>query len=196
MDPWIAATVFVVVFPAELPDKTFVASLVLGTRLRPLAAWIGIAAAFAVQTTIAVAAGGILSLLPHRLVQAVVAVLFAIGAIVIFRASIESEEDAVDAEARAAATSHQRAALTAFVVVFFAEWGDITQILTGTLAAKYHDPISVFVGALLALWAVGALGVVGGRSLLRVMPLRTIHRIAGTLFALLALVSAIEAIRG
>src|SRR3954465_4920196 len=98
MDPWIAATVFVVVFPAELPDKTFVAALVLGTRLRPLPAWFGIAAAFTVQVTIAVAAGGILSLLPHRLVQAVVAVLFAIGAIVIFRAGIESEEEEIDAE--------------------------------------------------------------------------------------------------
>ncbi len=63
--------------------------------------------------------------------------------------------------------SHRRTAITAFFVIFLAEWGDLTQILTANLAAHYHDALSVGIGALLALWTVAGLAVVGGQSLLR-----------------------------
>ena len=46
--------------------------------------------------------------------------------------------------------------VTAFIVIFLAEWGDLTQILTANLAAKYGSPLSVGVGSLLALFAVAA----------------------------------------
>ena len=49
----VAATAFVLIFPVELPDKTFVATLVLATRFRPLLVWIGVASAFLVQTALA-----------------------------------------------------------------------------------------------------------------------------------------------
>ena len=49
-------------------------------------------------------------------------------------------------------------------VVFAAEFGDLTQILTANLAAKYHDPHSAGIGAVLALWAaVGLLEVLAER---------------------------------
>src|SRR4051794_41871448 len=54
----IAATVFAAIFPSELPDKTFVATLVLATRFSAFPVWLGAAAAFLVQTVVAVAAGG------------------------------------------------------------------------------------------------------------------------------------------
>ena len=43
MDLALAATVFVTIFVVELPDKTFIATLVLATRYRPLLVWIGVA---------------------------------------------------------------------------------------------------------------------------------------------------------
>ena len=50
MDWGSAVTAFVVVFPAELPDKTMVATLVLTTRYRrPLAVWCGAVSAFAIR---------------------------------------------------------------------------------------------------------------------------------------------------
>ena len=53
------------------------------------------------------------------------------------------------------ATSHgARAILASFLVLFAAEWGDLSQLLTLTLVAKYDDPVSVFVGALAALLTV------------------------------------------
>src|SRR4051812_39028592 len=54
----IAATVFAAIFPSELPDKTFVATLVLATRFSAFPVWLGAAAAFLVQTVVAGAAGG------------------------------------------------------------------------------------------------------------------------------------------
>jgi putative Ca2+/H+ antiporter (TMEM165/GDT1 family) len=71
------------------------------------------------------------------------------------------------------------------MVVLIAEFGDLTQILTATLAARYEQPLQVGIGALLALWTVSALAVVFGRSLLRVLPLRRIQQVAAC--ALLAL---------
>ncbi len=58
-----------------------------------------------------------------------------------------------------------RTALAAFALIFAAEWGDLTQLLTANLAAHYHSPLSVATGATVALWAAAALAVTGGRWL-------------------------------
>ena len=174
--------------------KTMVASLILGTRFPPLPTWCGVAAAFVVQCGVAVLAGGIFSLLPHKLVELVAAVMFAVGAFVLWREKPEKEEAVAEAAAVTAPPQLTRVVATSFVVVFVAEWGDVTQILTAALAAKYHDPASVFVGSLLALWAVAAIGVVAGRNLLKVVPLRLVQRAAAGLFATLAVVTLVTAL--
>jgi putative Ca2+/H+ antiporter (TMEM165/GDT1 family) len=47
-----------------------------------------------------------------------------------------------------------------FVVIFIAEWGDVTQPVTASLAARYHDhPVLVFTSATSALWLVNALAM-------------------------------------
>src|SRR5260221_10116183 len=79
-----AATAFILVVPVELPDKTFVATLVLATRYKPLPVWIGVTLAFGVQCLVAVAIGRAISLLPRGPVQIAAALLFVIGAIVLF----------------------------------------------------------------------------------------------------------------
>jgi putative Ca2+/H+ antiporter (TMEM165/GDT1 family) len=176
--------VFPIIFLGELPDKTMFASLVLSTRGRPIVVWLGAAAAFAVHVVIAVTIGvAIFHLLPHRAVQAIVAAMFFIGAVLALREARKerNEEELVEREI----ASHQRVAVTAFLVIFLAEWGDLTQILTANLAAHYHDALSVGVGAVLALWAVAALAVAAGQSVLRVFNMVTIRiATAIVLFAL------------
>src|SRR5690348_16551411 len=98
MSPLVALAVFAAIFPAELPDKTFVATLVLSTRYPPLPVWIGASAAFVVQTVVAVTAGGLLSLLPHQPVRAVTAMLFLIGAIVLLRTQAEADDEVREVE--------------------------------------------------------------------------------------------------
>ncbi|HEY5051658.1 MAG TPA: TMEM165/GDT1 family protein [Acidothermaceae bacterium] len=196
----VAAIAFGVVFLAELPDKSMVASLVLGTRYRPLYVWVGAAAAFAVHVVIAVAAGGALALLPHRLVQSIVAVLFLAGAALLLFGNQTREEEAGRDESgnvvEIAVPTLRRVASVSFVVIFVGEWGDITQIATANLAAKYHDPIGVGVGALLGLWTVMAIGVVAGSKLVERVPLALVRRITGVILATLGVVSAVAAIRG
>ena len=140
MDLAVVLTTFVVIFPAELPDKSLFASLVLGTRFRPLPVFCGVAAAFAVHVVIAVTIGGVFALLPQRLVLFVVAALFAGGSVLVLLA--KEEDEAVAAEATPAVADQRpvRVALASFGVVFLGEWGDITQITTANLTARYHDP--------------------------------------------------------
>lgn len=192
----VIATVFVLVFLAELPDKTALASLVLGTRYRPIYVFTGAAAAFVVHVFLAIVAGGLLALLPHRALEGVVAGLFLIGAVLMLRGRPEEEDEDLDIKEGTQPT-FLRVSSTAFLVILVAEFGDLTQILTANLAARYHSDLpSVAIGAVLGLWAVAGLAIVGGRSLLRLVPLVVITRIAAVIMLVLAGFSLYSAIRG
>jgi Ca2+/H+ antiporter, TMEM165/GDT1 family len=191
--------VFPVIFLGELPDKTMFASLVLATKGRPLMVWLGAAAAFTVHVAIAVSIGvALFTILPHRAVEAVVAVIFLAGAgLAIREARNEARhEDREERLAEETALGHRRTALTAFTVVFIAEWGDLTQVLTANLAARLHSPFPVAIGAVLALWAVAALAVVGGRGLLRWVNVFTIRVVTAVILIGLGIAAGILAIAG
>jgi putative Ca2+/H+ antiporter (TMEM165/GDT1 family) len=196
VDLAVVLTTFVVIFPAELPDKSLFATLVLGTRFRPLPVFCGVAAAFAVHVLIAVTVGSVFSLLPERLVLFVVAALFAGGSALLLLGKDDEEAEGAAEAARAGADQRPvRVALASFGVVFLGEWGDITQITTANLAARYRDPLSVGLGAVLALWSVTALALTVGRGLIKRIPTRLVRRLTGAVLALLAILSLVEAIR-
>ncbi|WP_275561165.1 TMEM165/GDT1 family protein [Streptomyces sp. 5-6(2022)] len=186
----VAAVVFGVVFLAELPDKTALAGLMLGTRYRASYVFVGVAAAFALHVGLAIAAGSVLTLLPHRLLQAIVGVLFLGGAAMLLFKKDDDEEEI----RKPADQSFWKVSGAGFTLILIAEFGDLTQIMTANLAARYDEPLSVGVGALLALWAVAGLGIVGGRTLMRYVPLRLITRIAALVMLALAGFSLYEAI--
>ena len=193
----VSGIVFGVTFLAELPDKSLFASLVLGTRFRTLPVWVGVAAAFLVHVIIAVTAGGLLTLLPHRIVEGIVAALFLAGAAVLLLGSEDEEENEGEQSGRRrSAAGFPRIALTSFAVVFAGEWGDITQITTANYAAKYADPLSVAVGALLALWAASALAVTAGHKILDHVPMPLVRRVAGLILLGFGIASVIGAVRG
>jgi putative Ca2+/H+ antiporter (TMEM165/GDT1 family) len=187
-----ALVTFAVILPAELPDKSLMASLVLGTRFRSLPVWLGASAAFAVHVVIAVAAGGLLRLLPTTVVEVVVTLLFAVGAAVLLFGHEESGEAR---DAPRGPVSSPRVFWTSFGVVFVGEWGDITQLATANLAARYDDPFSVGIGAVLALATAAGLVLLAGDRLLRRVPLAWVRRGAGLLLAVLALLSLIQLVR-
>jgi putative Ca2+/H+ antiporter (TMEM165/GDT1 family) len=172
----IAAAVFPVIFLGELPDKTMIASVVLSTRARPVPVWAGAAAAFCVHVALATTAGVVLlRVLPHRALGLVVAALFLAGAVLsaweAWRAG-KGGQPATPGAQPGRPQAHRawwRPVITAFTVIFVAEWGDLTQILTASLAARYGSAFSVGLGSLLALWAVAALAVAGGRGISRLV---------------------------
>ena len=223
VSPTLLALAFGVVFLAELPDKTALASLVLATRYRPGVVFFGVAAAFAVQVVLAVAAGSVLSLAPRRIVEAIVAVLFLTGAVLMLRRPEPAQNDHSSSAAAAGSapagdeltapgtmsvrtqagnqrsaqqTGFWKVAATSFGVLFVAEFGDLTQITIANLAAKYHDPLPVGIGALLGLWTVAGLAVLGSRQLLRWVPLTWIGRGAALVMTVLGVLSAVHAITG
>jgi Ca2+/H+ antiporter, TMEM165/GDT1 family len=185
-----------------------------------------VAAAFLLHVVLAVSAGSLLFLLPHRVTQIVVAVLFAAGAFLMLRRRDDdagdqhfSEPSRTDDQPPADYPSgsesgggvatltrpvtrvvtrdgFRKVAWRSFAVLFVAEFGDLTQLVTANLSARYHDPLAVGVGAVLGLWAVGGLAIVGGRQLLRVVPFRWITRIAALVMIALAVVSLIAALTG
>ena len=65
--------------------------------------WIGVGLAFAVQTTVAVALGKAASLLPPDVVHIASAVLFLIGAILLFREARNADAEEADTEEEYAA---------------------------------------------------------------------------------------------
>lgn len=186
------ALVFGVVFLAELPDKTALAGLVLGTRYRASYVFAGVAAAFLLHVVLAVAAGSVLTLLPQQVVQAVTGVLFLGGAAVLLLKKDDDEEEV----RKPADQSFWKVSGAGFMLILVAEFGDLTQIMTANLAARYDDPLSVGLGAVLALWAVAGLGIVGGKALMKRVPLRLITKIAALLMLGLGVWSLGEAIVG
>ncbi len=173
----VLALVFGVVFLAELPDKTALAGLVLGTRYRASYVFAGVAAAFLLHVVLAVAAGSVLTLLPQRIVHALTGVLFLGGAAVLLLKKGDDDEEIRQPQDQ----SFWRVAGTGFMLILVAEFGDLTQIMTANLAARYDDPVSVGLGAVLALWAVAGLGIVGGKALMRRVPLNLITKVAAVL---------------
>jgi putative Ca2+/H+ antiporter (TMEM165/GDT1 family) len=185
IDVRVFATVFGVIFVAELPDKTAVAALVLATRHRPLPVFVGTALALVVQSIVAVLAGGLLSLLPARPVHIGAGVLFLASAFFMWRR--EDDDEAPGDQDSAHPESFRRAFLKSFMVVFIAEWGDLTQLGTAALAARYRAPGTVFLAASIALCAVAALAVFLGNRLSALIHPRHTQRAAAVVFVLLGL---------
>jgi putative Ca2+/H+ antiporter (TMEM165/GDT1 family) len=190
----VTALVFGVVFLAELPDKTALAGLVLGTRYRASYVFAGVAAAFAVHVALAVAAGSVLTLLPQQIVHALTGVLFLGGAAVLLMARGGADDDAE--VRRPENQSFWKVSGAGFMLILVAEFGDLTQIMTANLAARYDDPLSVGLGAVLALWAVAGLGILGGRALMKRVPLKLITQVAAVLMVGLGVWSLWEAVAG
>lgn len=203
IDVAVIATTFALILPAELPDKTFIATLVLATRFRHLWVWLGVAAAFLVQVLIAVTAGSLLTLLPQRIVLGATFLLFVVGAVIMIKGGLASraselaaqQEEADDVSERMAnetALSPLRTMGISFIVLVTAEWGDLSQLLTAGLAARTGQPVSVFIGSWVALLVVSGVAVLAGSWLRTRVPIWRIRLVSGGILTLLALWTAYE----
>ena len=193
MNLGLALSVFGVIFLAELPDKTMIATLIMGSRGKAAAVWIGASVAFTVHMAIAAVAGGLLHKLPHLALEIVVTVMFFAFAAYLL---LVPEEEAVDEGEEEAATERAsttlKTMLSAFTVILVAETGDLTQILAASFTASSHQPITVFFASTLALMSVTAIGAFGGKALLRVLPLARIRQLGGVLLLILGVIGLVR----
>jgi putative Ca2+/H+ antiporter (TMEM165/GDT1 family) len=85
--------------------------------------------------------------------------------------------------------------ITTFGLVFVAELGDKTQLAVVTQTCKHRRPWAVFLGASLALTAVTALGVVGGRVLGQIVLPSLLRGIAALAFIVMGILVGQQAAR-
>lgn len=187
--------VFGVIFVAELPDKSLLATLILSTRYPAFLVWLGAALAFLVHVIIAVTVGRLLTLLPHKLLEGIIAALFLLGATLVLSGKYGPEGKKDTRLTKQEIHKPLLVFATAFSVVFIGEWGDITQIVTTDYAARYHDPVNVALGAIIGLWTVTAVAVVVGKRALTLVPPKVLQRVTGVVllgFGLASLFSVIS----
>jgi Ca2+/H+ antiporter, TMEM165/GDT1 family len=190
----VAGITFGIIVLAEMPDTSALATVVLGSRFPPRLVLLGVAAAFAVHTVLAVVAGSLVALLPRRPLEAALVVVFLVGAFLLLREDDDDDDDEMELSGEPG--NRWRVVATSFGVILLAELGDPTQIVIATLTARYGDPIAVGIGAVLALWGVSVLAVFGGNRLRRVVPYRWLTRIAAAILVVMAVFTAIDAITG
>jgi putative Ca2+/H+ antiporter (TMEM165/GDT1 family) len=175
---------FGIIFVAELPDKTALATLLLATRFRVRDVVAGAWLAFLAQTVIAVAAGSVLHLLPSKPVHVVAGLGFFVFAALALRRDESSElADEAAEEARLERRARRLPPWSVcFLVVFAAELGDLTQLATAALVARSHEPLAVAAGALLALWTVTVIAALAGSQTSRFLSPVVLNRVAAGLF--------------
>jgi putative Ca2+/H+ antiporter (TMEM165/GDT1 family) len=177
---------FAVVFIAELPDKTALAALLLSTKYRARDVILGAGLAFVVQTIVAVAAGSVLTLLPVKPIQIASGLGFLVFAVLALR---RKDDEKVPTEDPAAPGKSKRPIwLVAFLVIFAAEWGDLTQLATAALVARNHHPFSIGIGAILALWAVTVIAAVSGAQIGRYIKPKILNLASAVVFAAIGVV--------
>jgi Ca2+/H+ antiporter, TMEM165/GDT1 family len=182
IDLRLLASTFALVFVAELPDKTALATVLLAVRYQPFAVFAGVAVAFMVQSVVAVTLGSAIGLFPRDAVRITAGALFLVFAVLMWVRRRPAEE-ALDGNGEAG-EAFWRTAWASFIVIFLAEWGDLTQLATAALAAKYRSPLTIFTAATLALWVVSAIAISIGHRAKRMADEQVLQRIAAIVFGL------------
>jgi putative Ca2+/H+ antiporter (TMEM165/GDT1 family) len=175
---------FWLIFVAELPDKTAFATLLLATRGKPLPVFVGAALAFTVQSLIAVAFGSVFASLPERWVHLATGVLFLVFALLALLRKDDSREESEIQHKLSARQEAWKIAWRSFLVIFIAEWGDLTQLASASLVARFHEPLTIFVAATAALWCVTAIAIGVGHHMRRAIHPRVLRIIAAAAFAM------------
>jgi putative Ca2+/H+ antiporter (TMEM165/GDT1 family) len=184
---------FSLIFLAELPDKTALATLLLASKGGKLSVFSGVALAFLIQCLIAVGVGSWIGKLSPIWVKAATGVLFLVFAVLSFK-KISEEESEESAPVSGVKSGFLDQAIKAFLVIFFAEWGDLTQLSTASLAARNPDGLTtVFTASLLALWSVTAIAVVLGQRLGQWVSPKRLLAGSATLFGMMGAWFLIEA---
>ncbi len=188
---------FGIIFLVELPDKTALAALTLATRYRSRDVIVGTFLAFLVQTVIAVLAGSLLTFLPNKPIHIAAGLGFLVFAILALRHNDDDETEKVKAEGfKLSRVNIVRKLpwLASFIIVFLAEWGDLSQLATATLVARTGQPLAVGIGSLAGEWTVALLAVVLGLQVMRFINPFALKILSAILFAAVGIFMLVTAL--
>lgn len=186
-----ALLAFVVVFLAELGDKTQLLAVSLATRYRASIVLVGIAMAFALTQGFAALVGGVLgAALPETAIEIGAAIIFLGFAVWTWRGADIDHRPEVNVRN----SSGFRALAGITLAMTIGELGDKTMLATVTLAAD-RNPVWVWLGGTMGATASACLGVLVGLMLGSRLPERTTKRVAAVLFALFGVLLLADALR-
>ena len=189
--------IIALMFIIELPDKTFVATIVMASKARPIPVLIGASSALVIHMAVACAAGQVFNLLPSTLKNIIIALFFLGGAAYLLFIPEKAEEEKGERQGSIEkAGSWWKEFAVAFGVIFIGEFGDLTQIQAVNITAKTHLPFQVFFASSIGLILVSILGVYGGQVLVRRFSLQKIRYAGGAIFAALGTYTVIRLITG
>jgi len=179
-------TSLLLIFAAEIGDKSQLVCMVMAARHRALPVMIGSALAFLVLNTLAVLFGAALAnWIPEAMVYAVVTVMFLVFGIQALRVNEEPDQEC------ASPLSGHSIFLVTFALIFVAEFGDKTQLAVVGLSST-SIPLAVWAGATTALILTSGLGIWAGCTLLQRIPITLLHRISAIFFIALAFLAAFQ----
>jgi putative Ca2+/H+ antiporter (TMEM165/GDT1 family) len=174
---------FGIIFLAELPDKTAFSSMVLAAKYKAHQVFIGACLAMLVQTLVAVFAGSLLTLLPATPVRIIAGLGFLTFAFFAFRK--RKDEEHLTAQEEKEEKAGKPAWIASFLVVFAAEWGDLSQLATAGLVAHQGNALSIGIGAVLGLWTVMLIATLIGSQLGRHLTHYRLSMMSSILFTII-----------
>jgi putative Ca2+/H+ antiporter (TMEM165/GDT1 family) len=170
---------FVVIFVAELGDKSQLMALTFATRYRALTVLIGISVATLLVHLGSVVIGAtVAAALPTALISVLAGLAFFGFAIWTLRGDELGEEERSRAERVSGS-----AAVAVGTAFFLAELGDKTMLATITLATR-EAPIPVWLGSTVGMVAADAIAIAIGRFLGTRLPERAVRIGAAAAFVL------------
>lgn len=185
-------TSFLLIFAAEFGDKSQLVCMALAVRYRAAPVALGAIAAFLLLNTLAVIFGAaIANWIPELIIALIVSLMFLFFGIQSLREASSAEEEELD-ESDVAIKSQNHIFFSTLALITLAELGDKTQLAVVALSARY-EPLSVWIGASLALAATSLMAVWAGRTILQRISMTLLHRLSGLLFIVLGLFAAYSA---
>jgi len=179
---WISAAgaTFILIFLAEIGDKSQLVCMTLAAKYRALPIVIGATFAFAFLNLLAVLFGALLAnWLSEDMINIGVAVLFAVFGIHVLLAKKE------DGDKNISCKSVHGIMITTFLLIVMAELGDKTQMVVVGLSSTAGS-IPVWFGATLALSLISSICVLVGSKLFQHIPMTLLYRMSGAVFLILA----------
>jgi len=169
LEPAVLGATFIAVLLAEIGDKTQIMTLALAARNRTiLPVFVGSVLGEVSANSIGVVIGTFLGIaIPLDIVSLIAGAVFIIFGILNIVKKEEEEEKVPQAKTKSML-------LSAFYLIFLAEMGDKTQILTLGLSAQYQNPITVLIGLSLAFMTISSVGALLGERASKILPMKWI----------------------
>lgn len=181
---------FLVVFLAELGDKTQLIVMAFAVKYNWRSVFLGMTLGIFVVHSLAVAIGSLAGeLIPVHLMTIIASCLFIGFGVWTLRGDDEGED-----EDEATKSSRFGPLLTVAMTFIIGEMGDKTQFAAMTMATQYESWWLVLCGAVLGMVLTDSLGIIAGTFLHRRLPAKKMRYLSAGIFLLFGVAGLLESV--